>query len=181
MKKNYVYFLPPLVALIVFGAIYWNFLAGYEKEQDRRTLAIKTAKDEKLQQQERDKKTAYDEAIAAQTRRKKEKEDKDAKEQADRDERQLAEDNLKQALRDEAKLADKIRSLNKEIETAKKEVAEVEENKKKAVEEEAFQRTYIKQAEANQKNLLAVLEKIQKADDDAAAAAKAAAAAAAKK
>ena len=181
MKKNYVYFLPPIVALIVFGAVYWNFLAGYEKEQDRRALAIKTAKQEKLQQEERDKKMAYDEAITAQAKRKKDKEEKDAKEQADRDERQLAEDNLKQALRDEAKLADKIRALNKEIEAAKKEVAEVEENKKKAVDEEAFQRTYIKQAEANQKNLLAVLEKIQKADDDAAAAAKAAAAAAAAK
>lgn len=181
MKKNYVYFLPPLIAVIIFGAVYWNFLSGYEKEQDRRALAIKTAKMEKLQEQERDKKKAYDEAIEAQARRKKEKEEKDAKEQADRDARQLAEDNLKQALRDEVKLADKVKALNKEIEATKKEVAEVEDNKKKAVDEEAFQRLYTKQAEANQKSLIAVLEKIQKADDDAAAAAKAAAAAAAKK
>lgn len=180
MKKNYIYFLPPILAIVVFGAVYWNFLSGYEKEQERRALAIKTAKQEKLEAQERDKKIAYDEAIAAQAKRKKEKEEKDTKEQADRDARQLAEDNLKQALRDEAKLTEKIKALGKEIETTKKEVAEIEDNKKKAVDEEAFLKVYTKQAEANKSSLIAVLEKIQKADEDTIAAAKAAAAAAKK-
>src|SRR5882724_6067922 len=100
MKKNYVYFLAPLAAVIVFGAVYWNFLSGYEKEQDRRAQVIKQAKVEKLQKDERDKKQAYDEAMAGAAKRKAEKEAKDAKDAADRDARQQAADDRDKARRE---------------------------------------------------------------------------------
>lgn len=185
MKKNYVYFVAPIAALIIFGAIYWNFLSGYEKEIESRALVIKQKKLEKIQADDKATRQAYDDAVAAQARRKKEKEAKEAKEQSDRDARQLAEDNMRQAEHEQRQLADKVKSLGKDVAAVKKEIAEIEEAKKEARDEEAFLRVYIKQAEANRSSLRTVLEKIQKADEAAALAkaiaAAAAAAAAAKK
>jgi hypothetical protein len=180
MKKNYIYFLAPVGALIIFTAVYMNFLSGYEKKEETRTLAIKQKKLEKIKADDEATKLAYDQAIAAQALRKKEKEAKEAKDQSDRDARQLAEDNRAQARRDEEKLAEKARSLAKDVDAVKKEIAELDDNKKKAGDEEAFLRVYVKQAEANRTSLMAVLDQIQKADDAAAAAAKAAALAAKK-
>ena len=35
MKKNYAYFLAPLVGLIIFGAVYWNFSKGFAEREDK--------------------------------------------------------------------------------------------------------------------------------------------------
>jgi len=52
MKKNYVYFIAPLVGVAVFFAIYWNYSAGYEarlaesKKAEQAQIAAKVAQDE---------------------------------------------------------------------------------------------------------------------------------------
>ena len=51
MKKSLVYFLAPIVGLIIFGAIYWNFSSGYEATEAAKTLKIKQEKDAKLLKQ----------------------------------------------------------------------------------------------------------------------------------
>ena len=177
-KKNYIYFLAPIAGVLIFAAIYWNFLSQYDKEQDRRAAKAKAEKDVKTKLENDQKKEAYDLALKASERRAQEREAKAKKDDADREARQAAIENRAKASREEFKLADKVKALAKEIEVTKKEVAEAEENKKKAQAEEAFLRTYVKQAEANRQSLTAVLENIQKADQAAIDAAKAAEAAA---
>ena len=48
MKKSYIYFLVPLIGLIAFGALYWNFSEGYEAELAERERIIRVEKEEKL-------------------------------------------------------------------------------------------------------------------------------------
>jgi hypothetical protein len=178
-KKNYVYFLAPLAGLVIFSAVYWNFSSKYDKELEIKAQAAKAVKDEKLSNENKLKKQAYDEALAASEKRKKERADKQKKDEADADARSAALEERDRVIREEHRLSTKLESVTKEVDLTKKEIADIEETKKKAVDEETFQRTYVKAAEANRQSLTAVLEAIQKADDAAAAAAKAAAAAAA--
>ena len=82
-KKSYVYFLVPLIGVIVFGAIYWNFSAGYEAEIARKEKIVREAKDEKLRQEAKNREKAIKEALESQERRKVEKAAKEAKQKAD--------------------------------------------------------------------------------------------------
>lgn len=180
MKKTYVYFLVPLVGLIIFGAIYWNFSAGYEAGEAKKALIIKQAKEEKLRIEAKNREKAIKEALEGQDRRRKEKEIKDAKDRADRDARDLAQEAQRKARSDQDKFSRHVDRLNTEIKAEKEAIAKLLEEKKKSVDEEVFLRTYVKLADSNVKELSKVLDKIHeadiaraKADADAAAAAKA--------
>lgn len=180
MKKTYVYFLIPFIALIAFGGVYWNFKAGYEKVEAAKVAKIRAEKDEKLRQEAKNREIAIKDALAAQERRKAEKAAKEAKDKADMEARQLAQEAKEKAYRDQAKLEQQVQRLQKDITAEKEIIAKLEEDRKKAADEEAFLRNYVKQANANTKSLYDVLDKIAAADA-ARAAADAAAAAAAKK
>jgi hypothetical protein len=183
MKKTYVYFLVPIIGLIVFGCFYWNFSSSYDQHlADVANLANK-AKQEKLELSNREKQKAYEDAVAASDLRKKEKEAKEKRDAEQADAREQALDQRSKAQRDAFSLTQKIDRLAKDVAATKKEVAGIEEDKKQAKEEEAHLRVLVKLAQDNVKDLQAVLQKIKDADDAAVAAAKAAAdaAAAAKK
>jgi colicin import membrane protein len=175
MKKSYVYFIVPLVALVVFGGFYYNFKSNYEAKLEQAALKIKQEKQAKLDLDNAQKKKAYDEAVAASERRKAEKAAKEKQDAEERDAREQALEDLDKARRDSASLDQKVDRLTKEVESTKKEIAGLELQKKDAVEEQAFLAVYVKQAEANVQSLQTVLDKIKAADDAAAAAAKAAA------
>lgn len=177
-KKNYVYFVVPLLGLIVFAAFYWNFDSQYEAQQAQVIATAKKAAKDKVDAANRDRQKAFDEATAANDRRKKEKEAKEKADAEKADARDAALQDRNKALRDASNLTQKIDRLTKEVEATKKEVSAVEEDKKKAVAEQAFLKTYVKQAQDNAKSLESVLQKIKEADDAAVAAAKAAAEAA---
>jgi len=170
MKKSYVYFLVPLIGLCAFGALYWNFSAGYEAELARKARVVREAKDEKLRVEARNRETAIKDALLAQERRKLEKATKEAKEKADQDARQLAVEARDKANREQMKLAQQVDRLEKDIKVEKEAIAKIEEERKRAVDEEAFLKTYVKQAEANTKSLTEVLDKITAADAARAAA-----------
>lgn len=170
MKKTYVYFLVPLVGLIAFGALYWNFSSGYEAELERKALVVRQAKEGKLRQEAKDREQAIKDAVAAQERRKVEKAAKEAKEKEDQEARQLAVEARDKANRDQMKLAQQVERLEKDIKVEKDAIAKIEEDRKRAADEEAFLKTYVKQAEANTKSLTEVLDKITAADAAKAAA-----------
>ena len=86
---------------------------------------------------------------------------------------------MRKAQRDQEKFTRQVERLNGEVRTEKLAIEKLEGEKKKLVEEEAFLRTYVKQADSNVKKLAEVLDKIIAADA-ARAAADAAAAKAAK-
>jgi colicin import membrane protein len=175
MKKSYIYFLIPLVGLIAFGAVYWNFSEGHEAKVAEKMRIQREAKEEKLRMEAQNREQAIKDALAAQERRKIEKAEKEAKEKADNEARQLAIEAQRKADRDQMKLAQQVKRLEDEIKVEQEAIAKIEEQRKVAADEENFLKTYVKQAEANTKSLTEVLDKITAAD-----AARAAAEAAAK-
>ena len=179
MKKNYIYFLAPLVGLIIFGAVYWNFSKGFAERETKRIAAEKKKKEDTLREQARKNEQAIREALAAQERRKAERAAKEAKDKADHDARQAAVEARDKAYRDQEKMARQVERLEKEVQVENDAIAKLQADKKKFTDERAFLQEYVKKAEENVKTLNQVLDKIIAAD--AARAAADAAAAAAKK
>jgi hypothetical protein len=181
MKKKYVYFLLPLVGLIVFSTVYWNFSRGIAAREAAHQAAVDQAKKDKLEKQARDNAKAFADAVATGERRKAERAAKEAKDKQDHDDRQAAVEARDKANRDQLKLAQQVERLEKDVQAEKDAIAKLEADKKKAIDEQAFLVTYVKQAEDNARMLSQVLDKIAAADVARAAADAAAAAAAAKK
>ncbi|MEO6005947.1 MAG: hypothetical protein ABIZ04_08790 [Opitutus sp.] len=170
MKKTYVYFLVPLIGLIAFGAVYWNFSSGYEAKVAQKAKVQRDIRDEKLRVEAKNREQAIKDALAAQERRKVEKAAKEAKEKADQEARQLAVEARDKANRDQIKLAQQVERLEKDIKVEKEAIAKIDEERKRAADEEKFLKTYVKQAETNTKSLTEVLDKITAADAAKAAA-----------
>ncbi len=164
MKKNYVYIFAPVLALVVFAAIYWNFSKGLAAREEARVAAEEQKKKEKLEKQARDNEKAIKEAIAASEKRKKEREAKEAKDKADKDARAAAVEARDKADRDQRKLSEQVTRLEKDVQTEEAAIAKLEADKKKFTDEAAFLRVYVKQAEDNARNLSQVLDKIAAAD-----------------
>lgn len=178
MKKTYLYFLVPLFGLIGFGAIYWNFSAGYEARELAKAKAIKEAKAEKLRLEAKNREIAIREAVQGQERRKKEREAKELKDRQDREAREAAIEAQRKARNDQDKFERTVARLNKEISTEKEIIAKILDDQKKLIDEDAFVKVYVKQAQSNAESLAKVLEKIAEADRKALEAAAAASAAA---
>jgi prophage DNA circulation protein len=181
MKKAYVYFLVPLVGLIVFGAVYWNFSAGYDQREAEKVAAIKKLKTDKMLEDARLREKAVKDALVSQEKRKKEKEAKDLRDRKDKEDRENNVQARAKAFRDAEKLQKQTERLTKEIAVVKEEIAKIEDEKKRFQDEIQFLKGFVKKVEGNAKGLNDVLEKIAAADAAAEAAAKAAAALAAKK
>lgn len=179
MKKKYIYVIPPVVGLVAFAVVYGNYASGYE---ERVAAAEKKARDEvqaKLDADAKAREKAVKDALASQEKRKIEKAAKEKKDAEDKEMREKAVQAKYRAQRDAEKLAAQVRRLEKDIETEKKEIAKIDDDKKRSLDEVGFQREYVKKAEDNVRSLATVLDRIKAADDAAEAAAKAAAAAAA--
>jgi hypothetical protein len=177
MKKSKVYFIAPLIALAVFYAYYWNFSSQYEAKQAAVVKAEKEKRLEKLRAEaERNEKAIHD-AIEEQKIRKQqriEREEKDIKQKNDRENARLG---VEKADQESQKLSRQAEKLQKDVVTAKEEIAKIEAENKRSVEEEAFLKTYVIAAVENRSKLSEVLAKIDAADKAAAKAALEAAAA----
>lgn len=181
MKKAYIYFLVPVLGLIAFGAVYWNFSANYDKVEADRVAAIQKVKNDKLIEENHLREKAIKDANIAQQKKRDEKAAKETKDRQDREERENAIQARNKAFNDADKFKKQADRLTKEIAAIKEEIAKIEEDKRHSADEQAFLKDFVKKVEANAKSLTEVLERIKAADDAAEAAAKAAAAAAAKK
>jgi hypothetical protein len=181
MKKSYLYFIVPLVLLALFGVIYYQYASTYDARMEAMAKAQQKEREEKIQKDNESKKKAVEEALAAQDRRKKEKAEKLAREEKEREDRDRAVQARAKAKEDSRKLADTVIRLKKEVADNKKDIEEIEADKKRSSDEIAFLKEYVKKAQANRQSLTLVLEKIEAADRAAEAAAKAAAAAATQK
>jgi colicin import membrane protein len=174
---NKAYFIIPLIALGIFTGFYMNFAKGWEAKEAEQKARIEQAKKEKARQEIANREAAIKAAIDAQEKRKKEKEAKEKIEEEKRVARQTAEDKRERAHSERLKLTDQSRRLKKDLEEVQAEIKKIEEQKKVLVDEQAFLKTYVRQAEANVKYYYDLLDKItaaEKARADAAAAAAAA-------
>lgn len=173
MKK--AYFLVPLIGVIVFAFFYWGAVKDIQAKDLAEKHRVEEARQKKLQDEVATREKAYKDAVVQAERRKKEKAEREAKDQADRDAREALINEREKSFRDQQKLAQQIERQNKDIVAEKEEIAKVEEQKRSFLSEQEFLKTYVKQAEANQKSLEDVLNKIAAAEKAAQDAAKAAA------
>lgn len=175
---NKAYFIIPFIALAVFSGFYMNFDKGFKAREAAQKAKLEQAKKDKAKQEIANREAAIKAAVDAQEKRKKEKEAKDKIEEEKRVARQTAEDQRDRAHSDRLKLTDQSRRLKKDLDDVNAEIKKIEEEKKTLVDEQAFLKTYVKQAETNVKYYYDLLDKIavaEKARADAAAAAAAAA------
>lgn len=177
MKKSLIYPLAPIVGMIVFGAIYWNFHSGYEKREADKAAAIRHEKELRQIETAKKNEAAIREANAGVLARKAEREAKEAKQKRDEDLRRTAQEAQEKAAIDRDKFAKQVTQLESDVKKEKEAIAKLEDEKKKANDEVAFLRVYVKNAEDNVKSLQAVVERIAAADAARATAEAAAAAA----
>ena len=179
MKKAYIYFLVPVLGLVAFGAVYWNFSTNYEKVEADRAAVLQKVKNDKLADENRTREKAIQEANVAQQKKKEERAAKDAKDRKYREDRENAVQARNKALSESDKFKKQADRLTKEITAIKEEIAKIEEDIRRSADEENFLKDFVNKVEANRKSLTEVLERIAAADAAAEAVAKAAAAAAA--
>ena len=178
MKK--VYFIFPLLGVLVFTGFYLNFTKTYEANIATTKLKADEEKKAKAQLEIKNREIAIKAAIDAQEKNKKKREEKERIEEAKKTARQDAEDRRQHTYDERNKLRDQVARLKKDLEEVKTATAKIVEEKKHFTDEDAFLRTYVKQAESNVKYYYDLLDKIADAEKKAAEAAAAAAAAAKK-
>jgi hypothetical protein len=177
---NKVYFIIPLIGLLIFSGFYYNFTSKYDERIKAEVVRVEQDKKDRAAKDIANREQAIKAAIETQAKRKIEREKKEAIEEAKRVARQEAEDQRLRSYDERNKLRDQVGRLKKDLEEVKAATDKVVEEKKRHIDEEAFLKVYVKQAEANQKYYYDLLDKIAAAEA-AKAAADAAAAAAAKK
>lgn len=179
MKK--VYILGPLVGVLIYSFFYWNFTKEFALKEAQKIADAKAVLEAARKKEAADRKVAIDAALVLQAQRKQEKAEREAKEVADKEYRLKITDERDAAFREQERLSKQAERLAKEVDPEKAAIAEIEKQKKFAIDEEAFLRQYVGQADANAKSLEGVLKAIQDADAARVAAAAAAAAAEAAK
>jgi hypothetical protein len=177
---NKVYLILPLIGLLIFGGFYYRFTSSYDVRVKAEQVKVEQEKKERVARDITNRELAIKAAIETQAKRKIEREKKEAVEEAKRVARQEAEDHRLRTYDDRNKLRDQVSRLKKDLEEVKAATTKVADEKKRHTDEEAFLKTYVKQAEANLKYYYDLLDKITVAEA-ARAAAEAAAAAAAKR
>jgi colicin import membrane protein len=174
MNKAYVIW--PLVGLLVFGAFYWNASKGFAEKQHQEEVRKQEEKKARILREAELRKKAIEDAIAAQQVRmaaraaKEKREEEEKKARADLiDRRNRAFDDVNKRLRPQ------LDRLKGDAEEIMRQLTALDQEKKQHADEAAFLLTYVRQAEANVKTYLTVLDQIaaaEKARADAEAAAK---------
>ena len=177
---NKVYILVPLIGLLIFGGFFYNFSKNYQASIEARQVVAAAELKAKQQAEIAGREKAYKDAILAQEKRRLERAEKEKREEADK---QLQLDLLDKRTRtfDEMKRnRERVDILKKDLAIVQEDIKKLEGERKRNVDEQAFLKTYVKQAEANARYYYDLLDKISAAEAAALEAAKAAAAAAKK-
>ena len=177
MKKVYV--IPPLVGLLIFSVVYWNFAQGAAERAREEEMQMQEARRARILHDAESRKKAIEDAIAAQAKRAEERaaaekktETEDAARQALLDKRQQTFDDVNRRLRPQ------LDRLKIDTEDLKADIAQLEQQRKQYLDEDAFLQTFVVKAQANVKtydDMLAKIAAAEKARAEAEAAARAAA------
>lgn len=173
---NKVYIIFPLICTLIFGAFYYNFNRHDQARQAEIKATADAALKAKVAKDIADRATAIAAAVEASKKRETERKIKADIEEAKKTARQEAEDRRQRAYDERNRARDQVGRLKKDLEEVKGTFGKIEDEKKKHLDEQAFLKTYVKQAEANVKYYYDLLEKIDTAEKARAAAAAAAAA-----
>jgi hypothetical protein len=182
MKKNrYIYFVSPLLGLIVFFGFYWNANKDYQDREEGKLRVVREEKVKRLKEEARNREKAVVEALAQQEKNKAAKKAREEKDAQEAEIRAQAVQARTKARADADKAEANVKRLLRDVEDEKKEIVKFAADKQNFVTEQAFLLEYVKKAEDNVRSLTANLERINEADKKWEEAAKAAAAEAAKK
>ncbi|HTQ29887.1 MAG TPA: hypothetical protein VMI53_01640 [Opitutaceae bacterium] len=179
MKKNYIYFIAPAIALAIFCAFYIPFARNFEQQQADKQRAIQKAKEAEALAQAEARREAIIKANEDAEHRKQELADKKAREKAEQDAFNAADAERTKAFNDQNKFRDQADALQKQIDAEEKAIADLDHQKGEAAKEVQFLKSYIQQANINVQNITSLLDKLaaaEKARADADAAIKKAAA-----
>jgi hypothetical protein len=176
-KKSLLYFLIPVVAVLFFIPIYWNYLSHYDEREADRQATILEGKKEEIAEQDRMRQKAVQDALDAQEKRKKEKAEREALEAKRTEEREDALQARLKAASESRRLEEKVDSLKNDVKVEEDEIAKIQADESALRVEQGFLEQTTQKAQQNVQSLTQVLEKIAAADE----AAEAARAAAAKK
>src|SRR5882757_7096832 len=145
---NKVYLIFPLICTLLFGAFYYSFDKGYEQKQAdikakaEADLKAKAAKDVA------DRATAIAAAVEAAKKREVERKERDRIAELKATARQEAEDRRLKTFEERNRARDQVSRLKKDLDEVKSTLGKLEDDKKKYLDEQAFLKTYVKQAEA---------------------------------
>lgn len=162
MKKYYVIF--PAIGLVVFAIFFWRFNADFAANERAKVEAKRVEHVNKAKADFEAKRKAVEEAIAMQEKRKVEKAEREKRE-ADEKQAQLDLKDASDKARDELdrvlRQADRLKGLIAAEDSAIKKLGTEKVNLQS---EDEFLQKYVKLAEANQKSLELVMNKIQAAN-----------------
>jgi nitrogen regulatory protein PII-like uncharacterized protein len=176
---NKVYIIVPLICTLIFGGFYYQFARGYAQKQADMVAKADAELKAKVAKDIADRAKAIEAAVEAAKKREIERKERDRIAELKATARVEAEDRRQKTYDERNRARDLVVRLKKDLDEVKGTFGKIEDEKKKHTDEQAFLRTYVKQAEANVKYYYDLLEKID-ASEKAKAAAVAAAAAAKK-
>ena len=179
MKKVYIIF--PLIGLVIFGSFYVSFRKTHDAVRAQAKARAAEVRKAKFTLDLAQREKAIQDAIAASKKRELDLKERERLEEAMKNARLAAEDRRERTYADRNKFRDQVSRLKKELNDVKDTFKKTEEEKKHSINEQAFLKTYVKQAETNVKYYYDLLDKITVAEKARVEAAAAAAAAAAKK
>ena len=157
---NKVYFLAPLLALLVFSGIYASHRSGFKEREAARIAKVEADLKARNEKEQAERKAAMAGAIKAAEQRKAEKLAREAKEKAEKEARQLAIDARDKAYREQEKSGRQIERVKKEIEAEQAALAELAAARKEAEAEKAFLEDFVTKAQTNVQALQALLTKL---------------------
>jgi Flp pilus assembly protein TadB len=163
MKKVYV--LWPVIGMLVFTGFYWNFTRGAAERQHQVELRQQEERKARILKEAESRKRAIEDAIAAQAKRAAERAAKEKKTEEENAARQALLDKRNQVFEDVNKrLHPQLDRLKSDADEINASIAQLEMQKKQYLDEEAFLRTYVTQAQANVKTYYAILDRITAAE-----------------
>jgi len=169
MKK--LYFILPVIGVLVFGAFFWRFNADFESRELAKKEAQRQEHDAKIRADLEAKRKAIEDAIALQEKRKVEKAEQ-AKRAEEEKQVQLDLKDAADRARDERdRVLRQVDRLKTEISVEESALKKLASDKASLIAEDEFLLKYVKLAEDNQKSLEEILAKIERVDKDAATAA----------
>ncbi len=161
---NRIYFLAPLLGLIVFAGIHAWSQSGQQERIEARQIALKAEQEARLAAEREARRIAIAEAMQVQAQRKKERAERDVREAAEREARAAALDARDQAFREQDRLTRQMERLKREIATEQEAVNQLQSQFDAALAEQTYLKDFVPLARANAAELRRVLEQIAAAE-----------------
>jgi hypothetical protein len=151
---NKVYFIAPLLLLVVFSGFFAVHRSGLKAREAAQVAKVEAARQAKLDAEQAARKAAMADAIAAAEQRKK---DNAAQDKLDKEARQAAIDVRDKAYREQEKISRQLEKLKKDVEVEQAALTKLGASRQEAAAEKAFQEAFVTKAQANVQALQTLL------------------------